>query len=185
MTTYTTIIFSAVLFIFIYLIMLYNGLIKEKNQVDEAWSDIEVQLKRRYDLIPNLVETVKGYAKHEATVFDSVTNARAQALHATTLSEHAAAETILSRAVGSLFAVVENYPELKASVNFLQLQDELKDAEDKIQAARRFYNGNVRDFNTNMQKFPQNLFAKTLGFTPAEYFELNNLTERELPKVSF
>src|SRR3989344_2432398 len=185
MPTYTLIIFGVVLLVFVYFIALYNNLIGKKNQVDEAWSDIEVQLKRRYDLIPNLIETVKGYAKHEANVFDSVTSARAKAIQAQTLGEHAAAEGILSRAVGSLFAVVENYPELKASVNFLQLQDELKDAEDKIQAARRFYNGNVRDFNTSIQQFPQNIFARTLGFKPADYFELENANERELPKVEF
>lgn len=185
MTTYTLILFGAIVLIFGYLIVLYNSLISKKNHVDEAWSDIEVQLKRRYDLIPNLVATVKGYATHEANVFNSVTDARAKAMQAKTLSEHAAAETMLSRAVGSLFAVVENYPELKASVNFLQLQDELKDAEDKIQAARRFYNSNTRDFNTSIQQFPQTLFAKSLGFHAAEYFELADNAERQLPKVNF
>ena len=185
MTTYTLILFGSVAIIFLYFVAIYNTLIARKNQVDEAWSDIEVQLKRRYDLIPNLINTVKAYAKHESNVFESVTKARSAAMQAKSLSEHTAAESMLSRAVGSIIAIGENYPELKASVNFLQLQDELKDAEDKIQAARRFYNGNVRDFNTSIQQFPQNIFARTLGFKPADYFELENSHERELPKVEF
>ncbi len=185
MTSYTLILFGALAFIFLYFILIYNTLIARKNQVDEAWSDIEVQLKRRYDLIPNLVETVKAFAKHESTVFDSVTKARTEAMKAKSLSEHATAEAMLSRAVGSIFAVVENYPDLKTSINFLQLQDELKDAEDKIQAARRFFNGNVRDFNTAITQFPQNIFARTLGFKPADYFELEKSDEREVPKVEF
>ena len=185
MPTFTIILFAAIGAIFLYFIVIYNTLIARKNHVDESWSDIDVQLKRRYDLIPNLIETVKAFAKHESTVFETVTKARAEAMQAKTLSEHTAAEGMLSRALGNIVAVAENYPELKSSVNFLQLQDELKDAEDKIQAARRFYNSNVRDFNITIQQFPQNIFAKSLGFKPADYFELENTTERSLPKVSF
>lgn len=185
MSTYTLILFGSIALIFLYFVAIYNILIAKKNQVDEAWSDIDVQLKRRYDLIPNLINTVKAYAKHESTVFQNVTEARSAAMQAKSLSEHTTAESMLSRAVGNIVAIAENYPELKASVNFLQLQDELKDAEDKIQAARRFYNGNVRDFNIAIQKFPQNIFARTLGFQPAEFFELGNTNERELPKVEF
>ena len=149
---------------------LYNGLVRSKNRVDEAWSDINVQLKRRYDLVPNLVESVKGYAKHEKTVFEDVTKARTAAMGASDLADKAAAENQLAGALKSLFAVAEAYPDLKANQNFLQLQDQLVDTEDKIQAARRFYNGNVRDFNTKLQVFPTNLFAHMMGFTAREFF---------------
>ena len=138
---------------------LYNGLVSSRNRVDEAWSDINVQLKRRYDLIPNLVNTVKGYAAHEGGVLEAVTNARAQAQTAGTMDAKQAAENNLTRAIGGIFAVAENYPQLKANENFAQLQSDLTDTEDKIQAARRFYNGNVRDYNTKLQTFPTNVFA--------------------------
>ncbi|MBI4032141.1 LemA family protein [Candidatus Berkelbacteria bacterium] len=157
--------------IILWLIATYNGLISLKNRTDEAWSDIDVQTKRRYDLIPNLVEAVKGYAKHEKQVFTDVTKARTEAMKAGTIHDKAAKENMLTDALKSVFAVAENYPELKASDNFLQLQGELTDTEDKIEAARRFYNGNVRDFNTKLQVFPTNMFAQSLGFTAREFFE--------------
>lgn len=169
----------------LWLVLTYNSLITRKNRVDEAWSDIDVQLKRRYDLIPNLVEAVKGYMKHESGVFEKVTEARAAAMGAKTLDEHGKAENMLTGALKSLFAVSENYPDLKASQNFLQLQDELKDAEDKIQAARRFYNGNVRDFNTTAQTFPTMIVASLFGFGTRDFFELQEEAARNAPAVRF
>lgn len=158
--------------IFIGIGLIYNGLVRAKVRTDEAWSDIVVQMKRRFDLIPNLVSTVKGYAKHEKTVFNDVTAARTQALNAKTVGEAAVAENQLQAAMKSLFAVAESYPDLKASQNFQQLQDELTDTEDKIQAARRFYNGAVRDLNIKIRVFPTNIFARQLGFTPKEFFDV-------------
>lgn len=168
----------------LWLITVYNGLIRLRNRVDEAWSDIEVQLKRRYDLIPNLVNAVKGYAKHEEGTFAKVTEARAKAMQAQTPAEHAQAENMLSQTLKSLFAVSESYPELKASDNFLHLQRELVDAEDKIQASRRFYNGNVRDFNTKIQVFPNNLLAGMLGFKKYEFFDAPD-DVHSAPEVKF
>src|ERR1041385_4931436 len=144
------------------LIAIYNGLVRSRVRVDEAWSDINVQLKRRYDLIPNLMNTVKGYATHEKSVFEHVSEARSAAMGATGIAQKAQAENVLAGALKSLFAVAEAYPELKANENFKALQDELVDTEDKIQAARRFYNGNVRDYNMKLQVFPTNLFASAL-----------------------
>lgn len=167
------------------LIGIYNGLIRRRNQVDEAWSDIEVQMKRRYDLIPNVVETVKGYAAHEKGVLESVTNARTRAMGAHTSGEHATAENVLTSTLKTLFAVAENYPDLKANANFLDLQRELADTENKIQAARRFYNGNVRDFNTKIQSFPSNMIASAFGFMKREFFDLEEEAAREPVKVSF
>ena len=158
----------------IFLIATYNGLVKLKVRVDEAWSDITVQLKRRYDLIPNLVNTVQGYAKHESGVFEKVTEARANALNAQGPAESAKAENMLTDALKSVFAVAEAYPDLKASQNFMQLQDELVDTEDKIQASRRFYNGSVRELNTKIKVFPNNVFAGMLGFSEKEFFELDD-----------
>ncbi|OGY41769.1 MAG: hypothetical protein A2Y82_02745 [Candidatus Buchananbacteria bacterium RBG_13_36_9] len=169
----------------LWLIFVYNSLIKGKNRVDEAWSDIDVQLKRRYDLIPNLIETVKGYAGHEKEVFQKVTEARASAMQAKSLDEKGKAENTLSQTLKSLFAVAENYPDLKASQNFMQLQDELSDTENKIQASRRFYNGNVRDFNIKIQVFPNNLVAGLLGFKAYEFFQVEEEKEREAPQVKF
>jgi LemA protein len=170
------IIIGVLAIVAIWLIATYNGLIKSKNQVDEAYSDIDVQLKRRYDLIPNLVETVKGYMTHEAGTLTKVTEARASAMQAhdnknATLAEREQAENMLSNTLKSLFAVTESYPDLKASQNFLQLQDELSDTENKIQASRRFYNGNVRDFNTKIQVFPTNLIASSLKFVKYDFFQ--------------
>lgn len=171
--------------IVLWVIGIYNGLIKGRNRVEESWADIDVQLKRRYDLIPNIMEAVKGYAKHESGVFEKVTEARSKAMQSHGRAEQAEAENMLSETLKSLFAVSENYPELKASTNFMQLQDELSDTENKIQSARRFYNGNVRDFNTQLQVFPTNVVGNALGFKAKEYFELANEKEREAPKVSF
>lgn len=163
---------------------MYNGLVRLKNRVDEAWSDIDVQLKRRHDLIPNLIATVKGYAAHEKEVFEKVTEARANAISAGGVEDKMQAENMLSGALKSLFAVAEAYPDLKANQNFLELQRELTDTEDKIMASRRFYNGNVRDFNTKLQVFPTNLMASSLGFTAREFFEAAE-GEKENVKVEF
>lgn len=166
------------------LVGMYNGLITLRNRVDEAWSDISVQLKRRYDLIPNLINTVKGYATHEKEVFEKVTEARTRAMSAGGTQEKAEAENMLSGTLKSLFAVSENYPELKANENFLELQRELTDTEDKIMASRRFYNSNVRDFNTKIQVFPTNILAGVLNFTKRDFFEMAE-SEKENVKVEF
>jgi LemA protein len=168
----------------LYLIVVYNGLVVLRNRVREAWSDIDVQLKRRYDLIPNLVETVKGYAAHEKDTFEKVIQARNMAMSASGVKEKGEAENILSGTLKSIFALSENYPDLKASVNFLELQRELTDTEDKVQAARRFYNGNVLDFNTRIETFPTNIISGMFGFKISEFFEAGE-GERQAPKVSF
>jgi len=160
------------------IIVIYNSLVQSKVRVDEAWSDITVQLKRRYDLIPNLIETVKGYAKHEKTVFQDVTEARSNAMNAQDPKAKAEAENMFTGALKSLFAVAEAYPDLKANENFKALQDELVDTEDKIQAARRFYNGSARDLNIKIKTFPNILFAGPLGFKEREFFEVGE-TETE------
>jgi len=179
-----TIILIIFIIIIILIIGLYNSLITLKNRVEEAWSDIAVQLKRRYDLIPNLVSTVKGYLKHEENVLTKVTEARSRAMNAQGTADKAQAENMLSSTLKSLFALSESYPDLKASQNFLQLQDEVSDTENKIQAARRFYNGQVRDFNTKIQMFPNNLIAKTLGFIKYSFFKIKE-KEKENIKVKF
>lgn len=157
----------------LWLILMYNGLVSSRNRADEAWSDIEVQLKRRYDLIPNLVNTVKGYAKQESSVLENVTKLRALAMGAQNLPEKVKDENLLSGALKSLFAVAENYPDLKSNQNFLRMQSDLTDTEDKIQAARRFYNGNIRDFNTKLQVFPTNLLANAFGFQAKAFFDID------------
>ncbi len=164
-------------------IVIYNSLVTLKVRVDEAWSDITVQLKRRYDLIPNLVETVKGYATHEKEVFEKVTETRANALNAQDkgVKATAEAENQFEGALKSLFAVSENYPQLRATENFQQLQAELTDTEDKVMASRRFYNGGVRDFNTKLQTFPTNMIGGMLGFQAREFFEVDNQAEVEKP----
>ena len=165
---------AVVVLLVIVLAAMYNGLVRLNVQADEAWSDITVQLKRRYDLIPNLVNAVKGYAKHEKDVFEDVTKARATAMQAQGPAETAKAESQFSQTLKSLFAVAESYPQLRASENFQQLQAQLTDTEDKIMASRRFYNGVVRDFNTKRKVFPTNIFAGMLGFTKdREFFELD------------
>lgn len=155
------------------LVAIYNGLVNTKVRVDEAWSDIKVQLKRRIDLIPNLVETVKAYAKHEKEVFEKVTEARSAMINAKGVAENAKAENMMESALKSIFAVAEAYPDLKANDNFKELQAELVDTEDKIQASRRFYNGAVRDLNIKIKTFPSVIFAKLLGFSEREFFELD------------
>jgi LemA protein len=172
----------------LFFIASYNRLVTLRQRVKEAWADIDVQLKRRHDLIPNLVETVKGYATHEASVFQKVTEARAAAVAAGatgTPEQRAQAENMLTGALRSVFAVAEAYPQLQASQNFRDLQENLTATEDKISFARRFYNGNVRDYNTSLQTLPTSLFAGMLGFTPEQYFELTDATEREVPQVKF
>ncbi len=183
------VILAVVVVVVLWLVFAYRSFVTMRNRAKEAWADIDVQLKRRYDLIPNLVETVKGYAAHESSAFENVTKARAAAMGATGTADadKAQAENMLSGALKSLFAVSEAYPDLKANQNFLQLQKELGDTEDKIQAARRFYNTNVRDFNTGIQSFPGNLIAGPFGFSQMDLFELSGADEaaREPVKVSF
>ncbi len=181
----TYILLLALGVVVLWVIFIFNALVRLKNRVSEAWSDIDVQLKRRYDLIPNLMETVKGYMQHEEGVLTKVTEARNMAMNASGTEAKGKAENMLSETLKSLFAVAENYPDLKASQNFLQLQDEISDTENKIQASRRFYNGNVRDFNTKIQVFPNNMIANTLGFKAFEFFEVENEKERENVQVKF
>ncbi|BDZ55860.1 LemA family protein [Agromyces marinus] len=170
----------------IYLWVTYNSLVTLNVRVDEAWSDITVQLKRRADLIPNLIEAVKGYAAHEKAVFENVTKARAETLSAGGPAEASAAENHMQQALKSIFAVAEAYPQLQASQNFLQLQSELVDTEDKIQAARRFYNGGVRELNTKIKVFPNTLFVRGLGFHEREFFEVTEAAAiAEPPRVQF
>ncbi|MDP3954543.1 MAG: LemA family protein [bacterium] len=163
----------------------YNALVRAKNRVHEAWSDIDVQLKRRYDLIPNLVEAVKGYATHEKDVFERVVQARSAAMGAQTVAEHSQAENMLSGALKSLFALSEAYPDLKASANFAKLQDELTDTENKIQAARRFYNTNVLELNNKVEQVPTNIVAGWFGFKKAEFFELEEEAAKQPVAVNF
>ena len=177
----TYIIIAIIVIIVLWLVVAYNGLVRSRTQAQEGFSDIDVQLKRRYDLIPNLVETVKGYAAHEAGVLEAVTAARTTAMQATGDAKPAA-ENALSGTLKTLFAVSENYPDLKANQNFLSLQNELTDTEDKIQAARRFYNGMVRDLNIKIQTFPTNIFANSLGFTKMDFFG-GDLTDAEKAPV--
>jgi LemA protein len=169
----------------LFLVGAYNGMVRARNKVDEAWSGIDVQLKRRHDLIPNLVETVKGYAAHERETFQAVTDARARAMSASGPAQAGAAEGMLSQALGRLFAVAEAYPQLRATENFQQLQAELTNTEDQIAAARRIYNGNVQSYNTRIQVFPNSIIAGMGGFTPREYFEIEDAADREPVKVDF
>jgi LemA protein len=166
-------------------IAIYNGLITLRNRADNAWAQVDVQLRRRYDLIPNLVETVKGYAQHEREVFQKVTEARSQAINAGSVEEQGKAENMLTGALKSLFAVVENYPELKANQNFLMLQEELAGTEGKISYARQFYNDTVMKFNTKQQVFPSNIIANMFSFKEKEYFEIEEPAAREPVKVKF
>ena len=182
MSTISSIIIIAVLII-AWIIWIYNKFVTLKNRAKEAWSDIDVQLKRRHNLIPNLVEAVKGYMAHESKVYEKVTEARAKTLTATTNVEKAEAENMLTDTLKSLFAVAENYPDLKASTNFLDLQRELADTENKIQAARRFYNTMVRDYNTKVEVFPPSIIAGFFKFTKIEFFETKEELEREPVKI--
>ena len=183
--TLTIIVLIIIVLAIVWLIALYNSLVVLKNRAKEASSDIDVQLKRRYDLIPNLIQTVKGYATHEKELFEKVTQARVAAMSANGAKAKAGAENMLSETLKSLFAVAENYPDLKASANFLELQRELTDTEDKIQAARRFYNTNVRDLNIKIESFPNNLIANTFGFKQMELFETESEVERQPVSVKF
>jgi len=171
--------------ILLYVLLTYNRLITLRNRIKNAWAQIDVQLKRRYDLIPNLVETVKGYAKHERGVFENVTNARARAIGASTVKEQGEAENQLSGALKTLFAVAENYPELKANQNFMMLQEELAGTEGKIAYARQFYNDNVMQYNILREKAPSNIIAGIFNFGPQEMFEIEVAAEREPVKVKF
>jgi LemA protein len=180
------IIVIGVVLLIIIVVSLYNSLVRTKVRTEEAWSDITVQLKRRYDLIPNLVNTVKGYAKHEKEVFENVTKARANALNAQGVQETAKAENQFEQALKSLFAVAEAYPQLRASENFQQLQTELTDTEDKVMASRRFYNGAARDLNIKIDTFPSNIIAIMFGFKKREFFEVEDVATVEKPvNVSF
>src|SRR3990167_5087615 len=187
MSTTLLVIIGLIAIVVLWLIFTFNKLVTLRNRVKEAWSDIEVQLKRRYDLIPNLVETVKGYAKHESAAFENVTKARAAAISGSANPhEQAAKENMLSGALKSIFAVAEAYPDLKANTNFLELQRELSDTENKIQASRRFFNSNVLAINNAVEMFPTNVIAGTFGFKKEEFFDLDETpAQREPVKVSF
>ena len=182
----TLIIVGIVVVLALYVWITYNSFVTLRVRVDEAWSDITVQLKRRADLIPTIVEAVKGYAAHEKGVFEEVTRARAETISAQSPAEATLAEGHMQQALKSIFAVAEGYPQLQASQNFLQLQSELVDTENKIQASRRFYNGGVREYNTKLQIFPNNLFAKMFGFIAREFFEVENMAAiSEPPRIQF
>lgn len=174
-----------VVLLVLWAIGIYNGLIRLRNQVDNSWSQIDVQLKRRHDLIPNLVETAKGYMQHERQTFENITQARSQAMGAKTVGEAAKAEGMLTEALTKFMAVVENYPDLKANQNFLALQETLTSTENKIAFARQAYNDSVLYYNNKIQMFPSNIVAETFDFTKREFFEVENAAEREVPKVSF
>jgi len=169
----------------LWFVFTYNGLVRLRNQVKSAWSQIDVQLKRRYDLIPNIVETVKGYAAHEKGTLENVIKARQAGIDAKTVQEQAQAENMITGALRQLFALSEAYPNLKANENFLALQEELASTENKIGFARQYYNDTVKDFNTRQEMFPANLVASMLGFQPAEFFEIEEASQREAPKVKF
>jgi LemA protein len=179
------IILAALVLVVILLVGMYNSLVRLKVTTDDAWADIDVQLKRRYDLIPNLVETVKGYAGHEKGTLEAVINARSRAMTASSPADKAQAENMLTGALKSLFALSEAYPQLRAIESFTSLQNSLSQIEDTVQNARRYYNAVVRDFNTKIQQFPSNIFAGMLGFKTREFFEISAPAEREAPKVSF
>ena len=183
--TLTYILIGIIALIVLWLIGAYNGFIKLVTKTKEAWSDIDVQLKRRYDLIPNLVSTVKGYATHEKTAFENVTKARALAMGAQTPEAKGQAEAGLAGALKSIFALAEAYPDLKANQNFLDLQQKLAETEDTIQSARRFYNGNVRELNIKIASFPSNIIATMFGFTKMEFFQLGNDAEKNPVEVKF
>jgi LemA protein len=183
--TIVIIVVVIVVLLALFVMLSYNGMVKGRNKVDESWSGIDVQLKRRHDLVPNLVETVKGYATHEREVFQAVTDARARAMSASTPAAAGAAEGILGQAIGRLFAVAEAYPDLKASQNFLELQGTLNQLESEIAASRRIYNSNVQGYNTRIQSFPGVLLAGPFGFSKREFFEIENPADREPVSVSF
>ncbi len=179
------VILGIIVLIGLFFVLTYNGMVKARNKVDEAWSGIDVQLKRRHDLIPNLVETVKGYAAHEKEVFENVSVARSAAINARGPAAAGQAEGALTRALGGLFAVAEAYPQLRAAESFTELQRELANTEDQIAGSRRIYNGNVQAYNTKIQVFPNNIMAGPFGFTRREFFEIEDPADREPVKVSF
>lgn len=184
--TFITVLLVIVILAVLYVIFAYNGFVRLVNRAKEAWADIDVQLKRRYDLIPNLVNTVKGYATHESSAFENVTKARAAAMGATGVDDKAKAETMLTASLKSIFAISEAYPDLKANTNFLELQRELSDTENKIQAARRFYNANVRDLNIGIESFPGNVIAGFFKIARMEFFELDpSAPEKNNVEVKF
>ena len=183
--TVAWIVVIAVALIILIIVAVCNRLVSKKNRTDEAWSDIDVQLKRRHDLIPNLVETVKGYAKHEKTLFEDVTKARSEAISSKNINDKAKAENQITEALKSVFAVAESYPDLKANENFVELQREITDTEDKIQAARRFYNGNVRDLNIAIESFPSNIIANMFKYKKRELFQLDDIEEKKNVEVKF
>ncbi len=185
MSIWLIVLIVLIVLLVIYAVVTFNSLVRLRNQSEEAFSDIDVQLKRRHDLIPNLVETVKGYAAHERQVFENVTEARSRATAAQGPEQQAQAENALTGALRQLFAVAEAYPDLKANQNFLELQNELTDTEDKIQASRRFYNMTVRDLNTKIQQFPSRVIARFANADEREFFELEDVREREVPAVRF
>ena len=180
-----TILLAIIVFFAVWMALSYNGFVRLVNRSKEALADIDVQLKRRYDLIPNLVNTVKGYATHESSAFENVTKARSAAMGAQSLDEKGKAENMLTGALKSVFAIAEAYPELKANENFLSLQRELSDTEDKVQAARRFYNGNVRDLNIGIESFPGNVIAGMFHFTKMDLFGIEDAAQREPVAVQF
>lgn len=179
------IILGVVVLLIFYVVLMYNGLVRKRNRVREAWADIDVQLKRRHNLIPNLVDAVKGYMTHEREVLEKVTETRASVMKAGNREDVEKGENMLSDALKSLFAVAENYPDLKASTNFLELQRELSDTENKIQASRRFYNGNVRDYNIGIESVPTNIIANVFSFSREELFKIEVEAERGVPDVKF
>lgn len=179
------IVLGVIIAIILFVVSLYNGLVRLRNTSEQAWSDVDVQLKRRYDLVPNLVETVKGYASHERETFEEVVRARNMAMGAATPGEKSKGENFLQKALKSLFALSERYPDLKANQNFLDLQNQLAEIEDKIQMARRYYNAVVRELNTKIESVPSNVIANMFHFIQKEYFELEAAEEKEVPEVSF
>ncbi|MFZ5451016.1 MAG: LemA family protein [Thermodesulfobacteriota bacterium] len=179
------ILLALVVMALVAVVSIYNRLVRNRQMVQEGWSGIDVQLKRRADLIPNLIEAVKGYMGHEKGVLEKVTELRAQSLQAASVGDKAKAEGALGAALANLFAVAENYPDLKASQNFIQLQQSLADIEEQIQLSRRYYNGAVRNLNILVASFPSNIIANMFQFTPAEYFEIEDAADRAVPKVSF
>lgn len=179
------IVLGILVIVVIWVIGMYNGLVRLRNQVKNAWSQIDVQLKRRHDLIPNLVETAKGYMKHERETFEAITKARSQAIEAQGVADTGKAEAQLTGALGKFMLVVENYPDLKANQNFLALQEELTTTENKVSFSRQFYNDQVLQFNTRIESVPTNIIAGMFGFKQAEFFEIEEAAEREVPKVKF
>lgn len=179
------IIVTLVILILLWIVVAYNKLISNRNMTQEGWSGIDVQLKRRSDLIPNIVESVQGYMKHEKGVLEQVTTLRTEAMNATGIKEREKAEGLLTAALSKIFAVAENYPDLKASTNFIQLQNELSAVEDQIQLARRYYNGAARNYNIAIESFPSNIIANAFNFAKVPYFEITNPAEKEVPKVAF